>query len=315
MSRTPTVWITLSLVATLVAAYLIRGCLTPGNQSTNGGDTARGRSEIIAPAPGPLPSLPPPPAFPPPPTPIADGQPYDADLNQVAELMSRFGLDPTALPQAYRTAWQAAEFRRLTPTNAMADFAYLELINDREKLHLELEFGLTNRHFLDELLALDVRSLPQSIRPEMLLPTSESVLLHGYNRRLQESREPMKRIAALLGEYGLQDFPYVLRAAEDIALLEVSLERHSAIERNYQEVSKNHPESANLLGPQLAQSLAGVKAVESVLSRAFVRMTGIQDPQFPAKLRAAGAGAAAALSPIRPPADVQQWIEQFDAPR
>lgn len=308
MSRTPAVWITLGLVATLVAAYLFRGCLMQENHATNGGDTARDRSEIIAPAPGPLP-LPSPPAF------IADGQPYDADLNQVAELMTRFGLDPTALHQAYRAAWQAAEFRRLTPTNSMADIAYLELINDREKLHLELEFGLTNQHFLDELLALDVRSLPASIRPEMLLPTSESVLLHGYNRRLQEAREPMKRIAALLGEYGLQDFPYVLRAAEDIALLEVSLERHSTFERTHKDWSKNNPGGLDLLDHQLAESLAGVKAVESVLSQSFARMTGIQDPEFPAKLRAAGAGAAAALIPIRPPPDVHEWIEQFDAPR
>lgn len=305
----PTLWTAAGLAALFVAAFLFRTQRAPTTLDPDGGPTTPGQAGIPGPARG-HPSFPTTPSVSPP---TADLPP---DVQRVRDLLVRHRIDPRALHAAHRAAWQASEFRRLTAASPLAQTAYLDLLNDREKLHLELEFGVTNSPFLQEVFALEIDSPPAMGRPELLVPTEKSVALHDFHLQTQGTTEPMKRITAVLEEHGVTSFPLALRALEDVALLEACLERHAAIEKTRDQLvhdARLAPDSLAEFELDVINSLSGVQALETVLSRSFASLSGIDNPSLPATLRSAASGAAFEIRPIRPPADAQDMLRRWES--
>lgn len=237
----------------------------------------------------------------------------DADLTRVSDLMRRFQVDPAALHHAYRAAWQAAEFRRLTAGNGLAQAAYLAAMNDREKLHLELEFSVTNAAFYSELFGIEVKARPLNGRPELLAPTAESEFVYEYNRRIQGDTEGLRKIAAVLHDHGLEGFPVVLRAAEDLALIRFCEERHAAIEAarlDWMNDPTLSPEARAQFESDLTASRAGIEAFRAVLGASFERITGVEDPALASALHEVVPHVN--IHPVQPPPDARERMRLLD---
>ncbi len=318
MKRSPITWIVLGVAVLLAVAWIVRPTTLPAPPGTHGDEPSRGRNASPGgPAPAPAPGLPP--GL----VPKEDDRPAGegslagdgTDLDRVTDLMKRFEINPSALHHAFRAGWQAAEFRRLTRGNELARAAYLEALNDRERLHLELEFGVTNTAFYQQLFSLDIRTQPKTGRPELLAPTPEGQFVYEYNRRIQGGTEALQRVAGILRDHGLEGFPLVLRAGEDLALLGFCEQRHEAIESariDWMKEPETGPDTRTQFQADIAASRAGIDAFRNVLEASFEQIAGVTDPTLFADLHAVATGPT--ILPVRPPPDAQERLRLIDEP-